>query len=110
MKMTDHHIATLVWIIVVIAAGSLSGLSGLPAWLPLVLFGLVLAATVNLLHTRYVLFNAGEVFSRRVREVLGQELLAINDRMHECERKVDDVKEAQITIAGQFRGATNRHP
>lgn len=104
LNISDHGMATSMWITVVIVAGSLSAVPGLPAWLPLAQFGLVLAVTINLLHARYVRWNAGEAFARRVREVLADDLVSIDSRMGECERLVADVKEAQIAIAGQFRG------
>lgn len=69
------------------------------------------ASTLNLLHARHVAHDAGAPFLQRVRDALVAELSDNQARLAEVERIVDDVKQAQIAIAGQWRGAGQRnHP
>lgn len=102
--LTDHAIATLLWVAAVV-------LSVLLAFSPWVALGLIAAASVNLLQARFVAWDAGRPLAQRVREVLRDELSTNAARLAEVERGVEDVKQAQISIAGQFRGAgTRNHP
>ena len=107
----DHIVATTAWLIVVVAASFVPPLLPQAQWLTLGQFALVFAATLNLCHARYVAYSFGEPFRRRVREVVNDEFTDMLAAITECERGVEDVKQAQISIAGQFRGAGSRnHP
>lgn len=65
---------------------------------------LVRIAAENLMHARDVLHNAGAEFERRVHDVIAEELAGNDLRLAQMEKDVADVKEAQVGIAGAFRG------
>jgi len=77
------------------------------------------AAIANHLHQRHVAYHAGEPFERRVKEalteelskfdaMLGHEMSEAQERLEKMEKAVEDVKEAQVRIAGAWRGRA--HP
>jgi hypothetical protein len=65
----------------------------------------VVATSVNLIHARWTQHSAGKPFAIRVREVLDNDIDNWQSQLQALEKGVEDVKEAQIRIAGQFRGA-----
>lgn len=89
----DWHIAVVLWVL---------SLCTVP--LGLVAIPVITATTINLWHQRQTLFNAGMEFERRVLFVLSERLEDYESRMKLTEAGVNDVKEAQVRIAGQFRG------
>lgn len=103
IKPSDQATAMIVWIASVLACLLFSSI-------PSLLIA-VAASTLNLLHARHVAHDAGAPFLQRVRAALVEELSDNQARLAEVERIVDDVKQAQINIAGQWRGAGQRnHP
>lgn len=66
----------------------------------------IIATTLNLIHQRKTLYNAGAEFQARVRAVVEGDLNVHVLKMQVLERGVNDVKEAQVKIAGTFRGRT----
>ena len=89
----DFEIAMATWLIAM-AATYLSYIA-LPA---------AILATFNFWHQRRTLHDFGRAFAERVREVLGDDLRKFRERMVAMEKAVEDVKEAQVNIAGAWRG------
>lgn len=92
MKLLDY-IPVTAWILSLIAV----------PFYPETIF-VVLATSVNLLHARWTNYNSGIEFTRRVRGTLTAEFVAMEARLALMEKGVADVKDAQLGIAGAFRG------
>lgn len=104
MPNIDFIVANIVWL------AALCGVVGLihygehgPALATLTALTVV-AAGFQVWHARRVMHDAGKPFTDRVHEVLRDDITKFNVRLAEMEREVSDVKEAQVGIAGAFRG------
>jgi hypothetical protein len=89
----EGQLATLIWI------ASLA----LAHWYPNT-YWVVLATTVNLLHSRYSSYFAGTTLQSRVMDFLNDSLTVQQNRLTAMEKSVDDIKESQMKIAGAWRG------
>jgi hypothetical protein len=89
----EGQLATLIWL------ASLA----LANWYPATMW-VVLATTINLLHSRYSSYFAGTTLKSRVMGFLNESLADYRTRFAAMEKDVADVKEAQIKIAGAWRG------
>jgi hypothetical protein len=89
----EGQLATLIWI------GSLA----LAHWYPSS-YWVLLATTLNLLHARYSSYFAGTTLQDRVTGFLNDTLAEHRTRLDAMAKDVADVKEAQIKIAGAWRG------
>lgn len=89
----DYEIALCAWL----AAAALA------LWYPNGVW-LFAAASVNVLVQRFIEFNAGGEFVSRVHDAVGLEFHEQNRKLEQMSKDVADVKEAQIKIAGNFRG------
>jgi hypothetical protein len=98
----DFEIATLTWLLSMVAAVVLLSLDATPFSIFAAM--LVGATTINLWHQRRTAFNAGDELERRVRAILTDDITARNGSLLEVERDVRDIKESQVRIAGSFRG------
>lgn len=96
--LSDFNIALYAWLFSLVVAWVL------PDTLPV-----VAATTFNLCYQRYILYNAGAKLAHRVREILQDDMNQYSARFHKLEKDVFDVKDAQIAIAGQFRGRGHPH-
>jgi hypothetical protein len=109
--MLELRIAGLVWLLSLLLGGlETTALAWFNHSLPLTAWAAPLsvlsATTFNLWHTRRVYYAAGAGFALRVNEVLAARLAEHEARLLHCEKGVEDVKDAQIKIAGIGRGRT----
>jgi hypothetical protein len=89
----EGQLATLIWI------ASLA----LAHWYPSS-YWVLLATTLNLLHARYSSYFAGTTLQARVTGFLADDIAEHNARLDQMTKDVADVKEAQVKIAGAWRG------
>lgn len=89
----DFEISLIIWIASLVAV----------YWFPQAVY-LVIATSINVLVQRAISYNFGDNFTRRVHQTLDDDLKSNDSRLKKMEHDVADVKEAQVNIAGQFRG------
>lgn len=89
----EGQLATLAWF------GSLA----LAHWYPHS-YWVVLATTINLLHQRYTAYFAGTTLQTRCIGFLTDAFAEQHTRLTAMEKSVEDIKEAQMKIAGAWRG------
>jgi len=65
---------------------------------------LVLAATVNLLHVRYVAWWVGPPLRERVQAAVADELALMRGQLESMDKDVADIKESQVRMMGAARG------
>lgn len=99
----EAEIATIVWLLALALALPASWYVG-----TIVPISLIVASTINLWHQRRIRYHAGEIFTRRVKEVLAEDIAVQRKELAELRIILQDVKETQVRIGGSFMGSKQR--